>query len=62
MKKITKVKQRDVASIRKGWTKKDQAERRFVAQLKQQWLYDTVGFGTLCSDRKRPALALAKAN
>lgn len=52
---------RELVVIRSTWTEQERAERRLLAQLKQQWLGELLGIEAHSREIEKPNLTLAKA-
>ena len=61
MQKRTARDDQELVEIRSTWTEQERAERRLVAQLKQQWLSELLGIEAPCRELEQPTLALVKA-
>jgi hypothetical protein len=51
----------ELVDVRITWTEQERAERRLLAQLKQQWLGELLGIEAQSREIETPNLTLAKA-
>ena len=61
MQKRTASDDQEFVDIQSTWTEQERAERRLLAQLKQQWLSEILGIEAQCREIEKSNLLLAKA-
>lgn len=61
MQASVKRKDYELVNVRSRWTEQERAERRLMAERKQRWMSEILGFEIPCRKKKQPSLSLAKA-
>ena len=60
--KKTASKKSDKNNVQRSWTEVERAERRLLAQVKQQWLCELLEFNTNQANGVSPVVLLAPAS
>ena len=62
MREEIQTERQEAVGLRGNWSESERAERRLLAQLKQQWLAEFIGIEDPWQHLKVPVAALAKAS